>query len=400
MRLAARGRPSRVVQPVMGRVTHVPVGDVMARRDYIIFARRDSLSRFRGDWQGYGGLVSPEDLDDGTPAVLPAIQGVSQLMYLEPGDVVLLLPSGTVNVLYRKSSSHNTILLTERCNSLCLMCSQPPKRRDDSYRVPEILRLAELINVDCEVIGMTGGEPTLLGEDLLRIIRKFKQCLPRTSVHMLTNGRLFADRSFAQALAEIGHPHLTLGIPLYSDVDSEHDYVVQARGAYDETVEGLYNLARYSVRIELRVVIHSLTYRRLPQLAEFIYRNFPFVVHVAVMGLEPFGYANWNWNRLWIDPVEYQSELECAVLGLDMRGLNVSVYNHQLCTLPKVLWPFACRSISDWKNIYLDVCDECEVRDICGGFFHSARKRHSAHIRPLRNVDLGRTEWLGALAGG
>jgi hypothetical protein len=34
----------------------------------------------------------------------------------------------------------------------------------------------------------------------------------------------------------------------------------------------------------VRVVIHALTYRRLPQLAEFIYRNFAFAAHVALMG--------------------------------------------------------------------------------------------------------------------
>jgi len=34
-----------------------------------------------------------------------------------------------------------------------------------------------------------------------------------------------------------------LGIPLYSDIDDEHDFVVQASGAFEETLHGLYNLA-------------------------------------------------------------------------------------------------------------------------------------------------------------
>jgi MoaA/NifB/PqqE/SkfB family radical SAM enzyme len=42
-----------------------------------------------------------------------------------------------------------------------------------------------------------------------------------------------------------------LGIPIYSDVDSEHDYVVQAKGAFEETVSGLHNLARYNVAVEI-----------------------------------------------------------------------------------------------------------------------------------------------------
>jgi hypothetical protein len=141
-------------------------------------------------------------------------------------------------------------------------------------------------------------------------------------------------------------------------------------------------LAEAGTRIELRVVLHQQTYRRLPQLAEFIFRNFPFVAHVALMGLEMFGYTHLNLPKLWIDPVDYQAELRAATLALAERGMRVSIYNHQLCTLPVELWPFARQSISDWKNIFLEACGGCPVKNGCSGFFHSATKRHSAHIRP------------------
>jgi len=44
--------------------------------------------------------------------------------------------------------------------------------------------------------------------------------------------------TFARRLASIHHPDLMLGNPLYSDLSEEHDYVVQARGAFNETVRG------------------------------------------------------------------------------------------------------------------------------------------------------------------
>jgi His-Xaa-Ser system radical SAM maturase HxsC len=178
-----------------------------------------------------------------------------------------------------------------------------------------------------------------------------------------------------------------LGIPLYSDVDSEHDYVVQAKGAFEETVLGIHNLARYCVPVEIRVVIHKQTYRRLPMLAEFIARNFPFAAHVPLMGLEMFGFVHRNFDELWIDPHDYQSELVQATETLFLSGLNTSIYNHQLCLLDRQLWPFARKSISDWKNIYLDVCQRCDVRDECGGFFQSAAKKHSEHIYPIMNCE-------------
>jgi hypothetical protein len=101
------------------------------------------------------------------------------------------------------------------------------------------------------------------------------------------------------------------------------------------------------------------------------------------MGMEMFGYVHLNLSTLWIDPADYQRELEKATLGLAMSGMNVSIYNHQLCTIPRSVWPFARRSISDWKNVYLPECASCGVRDECGGFFQSATKIHSKYIRPF-----------------
>ena len=73
-----------------------------------------------------------------------------------------------------------------------------------------------------------------------------------------------------------------------------------------------------------------------------------------------------------------------ATLFLAARGVPVSVYNHQLCTVPEAIWRFCRQSISDWKNEYLPICEPCGVRETCGGFFTSvANRRHSAHIHAL-----------------
>lgn len=190
-----------------------------------------------------------------------------------------------------------------------------------------------------------------------------------------------------------------LGIPVYSDVDYQHDYVVQAKNAFDETLLGLYNLAACEVPVEIRVVLHKQTYRRLPQLAEFIYRNLPFAAHVALMGMEMFGYVHLNMETLWIDPTEYAAELEEATLTLALHGMNVSIYNHQLCTIPQSVWPFTRKSISDWKNVYLEPCDSCGVRNLCGGFFQSATKRHSGSIHPLAKLGPSSLSFLAERIG-
>jgi His-Xaa-Ser system radical SAM maturase HxsC len=232
-------------------------------------------------------------------------------------------------------------------------------------------------------IGITGGEPTLLGDDLYRLLRQLKSFLPDTAVHVLSNGRNFRNLEAAKRLAALRHPDIMLGIPLYSDVAAIHDFVVQADGAYDETIRGLLNLHRCGIPIELRVVIHRATYDRLPALARFIVRNLQFVNKVALMGLEITGFTKANLSELWIDPTEYQLQLREAATILLCGRVPTSIYNHQLCVIDRTLWPLAVRSISDWKNEYMPECEGCSMMHQCGGFFSSARIKRSAHISPI-----------------
>src|SRR4029453_139221 len=114
------------------------------------------------------------------------------------------------------------------------------------------------------------------------------------------------------------------------------------------------------------------TIPRLNQLAYYLFRNFPFVAHVALMGLEPIGFARGNWELLWIDPIDYIETLEEATYFLANRGIPVSIYNLPLFLLPKSLWVFAKRSISDWKNMFIEPCRQCAGRERCCGLFASA----------------------------
>lgn len=344
-----------------------------------------------GSVDGYAGVLACRPPEDGASwrRDTPLVHSLRYRHHLEEGDVVALHSNGYVRTLYRRGSNHNAVFATDRCNSYCLMCSQPPRSVDDSGRIAEHLRLVDLIDPDCPELGITGGEPTLLGYDLLRLIAYCRERLPSTALHLLSNGRLFAYASFARDLAAVRHPDLMIGIPLYAAVAAEHDHVVQARGAFSHTVLGIQNLGRFGLRVEIRIVVHRLTAPRLGDISEFVYRNLPFAAHVTFMGLEMMGFAVPNEKELWIDPWDYRLELEAAVRFLADRGLVVSVYNHPLCLVPKGLWPWCRRSISDWKNDFLPECESCAAREACGGLFASSlRRKRSEHIHPFSLAEL------------
>jgi hypothetical protein len=97
--------------------------------------------------------------------------------------------------------------------------------------------------------------------------------------------------------------------------------------------------------------------------------------------MEPVDFAKANVEDLWIDPVDYSSQLSAAAHLLQRNHICTSIYNHQLCTIDKSIWPMARQSISDWKNLFVEECNGCDVRHQCGGFFASSATNHSRAIK-------------------
>lgn len=319
--------------------------------------------------------------------VTNAIYGLSKedMNELTEGDIVLLEKDGKINFLYEINSHQNAIFATNRCNLRCVMCPQPPYSNGDD-KLEMNLSLVKMMDSDKTTnLAITGGEPTLLGEGLFRLVGACKEHLPKAALAILTNGKTFKDIEFVRSLTLIAHPMITIAIPLYSDDDRMHDEIVGIPGSFFDVIKGLQNLAMFKHRIEIRTVIHALNYKRLPKLADFIYHNLPFVSHVALMGLEVTGFARKNIDRLWIDPYEYRYQLEETSKKLNRYDMKFSIYNHQLCVLPEKLWQFCRKSISTWKNIYMPECERCSHIAQCGGFFETSDNHRSQHIRSVTN---------------
>jgi len=362
-------------------ITHdVNLPRSLAERSALISSDVDGIPDY------FGCLLRPKGVLAGNKST-PQFLLPEDLMHLSEGDIVKIA-SDTLNlrVLYRRQSHQNSILLTERCNHYCLMCSQPPKNIDDSYLLDETKELVKRIPSDTHEIGFTGGEPTLYGDGFIDLIRLTKSYLPSTAIHVLSNGRAFQDIEFCRKYAAIDHHDVMVGIPIYSDDPVLHDYIVQSKGAFNETVRGILNLKSLGQRVEIRVVIHKQNAHKLVDLAEFIARNLLFVDHVALMGLEIIGFTRANMDKLWIDQFEYKDELSRAANHLKNNGMNVSIYNHQLCLVnPDIHFAYK-KSISDWKNEYVDECKSCLKLNECGGFFSSAvQNRYSDNLKAFKN---------------
>lgn len=334
------------------------------------------LSALAGDWQpDLRYLVAIDNDAEKEQVLVLQRSGLGNIAWIagaavEAGDIVVPdAPKNSVLVLYRESDVHHSLLLTNRCNSYCLMCSQPPTRHDDSWLVEEALDVIRHLRISPLVLGLSGGEPLLLGRSLRLVLDALHAAHPSTRIEVLTNGRLFSDPVLAMALLAGLEASVKWLVPLYGHADFYHDFVVQSAGAFDETLAGLIALQEYGQPIQLRIVLIKTVLETLEELSAFIGRNLPFVHEVALMACEPVGFALANREQCELDLMDSAATLSAASQMLRRYEVPHLFMNAPLCALPQPLWPLAHKSISDWKNTYAPQCHGCSVKDACSGLF-------------------------------
>ena len=252
---------SCIEKKIIGKITHKPINRFM-RKNFVLVSSDNNKN------PGYAAVLtavnnSKQHLK--TPTFLCNPDDIAQLI---DGDIVAIEKDGGINVLYEIGSAHNFILVTERCNCSCIMCPNPLVMKVEE-KANEALKIISLIDKSAQTLGITGGEPTLLGDKLVDIITVCRKKLPHTGLIILTNGIKFESFDYVKKIVSAKHQDLTIDIPIYSDTDTEHNKIIGADGLY-KTIAGIYNLARFKQKVGLRIVVHKLNYKRLPQIAEFI----------------------------------------------------------------------------------------------------------------------------------
>ncbi len=282
-------------------------------------------------------------------------------------DVIMIVPGqASARRLIRADSKHNTLLVTEQCDQLCVMCSQPPKKHHvDLMRE---LQIAASLAPHDAYIGISGGEPLLHKKKLLAMLCELASSRPDLTFHVLTNGQHF-DKDDIPLLREIGLDRVLWGIPLYAADREMHDDIVKKPGAFDRLLESFNILYRAGSSIELRTVVLAQNSEELANLSSFIGSFLPFVERWAIMQLESIGYGRMNWDTIFKDTsVDFEGVARAINIGTT-KGVRVQLYNFPLCSIPAGYRDLAPATISDWKNKFESFCTDCAGRARCGGFF-------------------------------
>lgn len=320
-------------------------------------------------------VAGPWDLlhrgEEGTSSIYDGRRGALRLSGAAPaelaGDVLLVDPVRSVaHRLIRANSPHNTFLVTERCDQLCVMCSQPPKSHHTDL-FPYFMEAAILAPRGM-TIGISGGEPLLYKDQLFTLLSRVLAARPDLRFHILTNAQHFGTED-TSAISALPRGKVLWGIPLYASDPASHDEIVAKPGAFERLMQSLAFLARYGAAIELRTVVMTVNAPGLEELATYVARHTPFITTWAIMQLENIGYGRMNWDRLFFDSSRAFGPVGAAIDVAQASGIAAALYNFPLCTVPEAYRRYAHASISDWKRRYLQPCEDCELRDGCGGFF-------------------------------
>ena len=263
------------------------------------------------------------------------------------------------------------------------MCPDSVKLRTRPNEVTRENLLEQIgeINPEAEHVDITGGEPTLLKEQLPELIEAVFCQAPDAEVLMLSNGRSFAAGGYTERFSAFAHRRLKIEIPIHGDCAELHDRIAGCPESFVQTRAGIHHLLEAGVEVGIRIVVSRLNYSRLNELIRFISREFPEIKYVNLMGMEVLGNAWKNREQVWIEFDEVKDSLQQAVEQCFACGIIPSLYNYPLCLFDRKYWYCYRNSISDYKIRYFEECEKCTEKSRCGGFFASTYRYTRYKVR-------------------
>ena len=257
--------------------------------------------------------------------------------------------------------------VTFRCNQNCLNCIAIPTEMSKLGEVP-FEYLVSVVNAlpKGDYLGLTGGEPTL-SPNLPRILQYVRDVRPDLYVFAVSNGRMFYYDWYADLIASVRPPSFRIGVAVYGDRPSIHDYITQSPGSFKQMWRGLRNIVERDIPLEVRYIAHRINYRLIPSFAEKLVDWVPEVDRVVILNIKYTGNAWRNKERLFVresDVVPYATK---AVDILRDAGINVRLYHFPLCILPEDYRDIAkgMTKPEEYEFSLLPQCERCKMKDEC-----------------------------------
>lgn len=255
------------------------------------------------------------------------------------------------------------------CNNNCVMCSylMPFPKKFEEFKKRKAIEtfdkhIAKMKNLD--TITITGGEPTLR-KDLFNILKHVRDSLPDARIVLLSNGRMFFYEEYVRKLVQTNLSNFEIDIPLHASTSKIHDMITGVSGSFDQTVQGIKNLLKNNIDVKIRVVIHRVNYKDLPNLVNFIDSNFLGTKKVLLMFALFMGNAFKNRDKVMISYKEVMPWVEKAINS--SKKNKVELYHFPLCVLKTEMRNFSRPTLESREIMHISSCLECKKKENCVG---------------------------------
>ena len=301
------------------------------------------------------------------------------------GDVIEIDDSMRIIKLHDASEPSALVFITNQCNSNCIMCPDSEARRvkENTITTDFLLEYISLLPSDLLHVDVTGGEPTLLKYDLVRVLEALLNQTEIADIQVLTNGRSFAVYSYAEMFRLVADKRMYIEIPIHASTAELHDVIAGIPGAFEQTIYGIRNLLSLSIRVNIRIVVSKLNCHDLIGIIDLIRDRFPQVTRINFLGLEMMGNAFHNKQDVWIEYSDVKVPLEECIEYCVLHGLEPKLFNFPLCMFNRKFWYCYKSSITEYKIRYQTECDNCRERRDCGGFFASTLHNTEFKVQPI-----------------
>ena len=162
-----------------------------------------------------------------------------------------------------KLATYTVIPLWYGCNNDCVICMLGPvkgKLRTVDRDLFKRLVIGIAGGDTCRRLILSGAEVTTF-DDLEDYVRFAAGMGWFETIQIQTNGRKLADPAYLRRLIEAGVNEFFISLHGPKDV---HDAISRVPGSYEETMEGIHNLADYPVKVLTNTVLTRLNYPHLP----------------------------------------------------------------------------------------------------------------------------------------
>lgn len=260
----------------------------------------------------------------------------------------------------------NNITLNCKCNNDCFFCSCHTEEKNFGEVMLEISHLKKKGH---KSVIFSGGEP-LIRKDIINLIMYAKKS-GMDKIHIVTNGRMLHYNGFVKKIIEAGANSFSI-LLIHTDPNT-NDNITKCPKSLQQTLDGILNLKKFKVPIQINIPIIKQNSQNLIKLLELAKS---LGVDSLIFSLI---YTKDNMNMPYISDL---NRTLSRVLDLGKRNnISVSIKDLPLCNSGGIYRYNAeevglCFTQSANKS-KAEQCRFCKFEDKCNGIFSDYLKERS-----------------------